>query len=108
MRVLIYEPNHGGHRLAYVRAIATAVANLGCSITVALGHEAPGTREYQVHLGNVPFEFRSVVLPPPRWEKPLAAAAERAVHLYELVRSCPADHLIIPYGDGLAQMLGVA
>lgn len=105
MRVLIFEPDHTGHHLHHVRALAGAFSDLGTEVTVALDRAAPASREYDVHLGDLCAHVDASM--PESEGTPLARAVAAARALAAAVRRHRPDHVLVPYGDGLTQVLGV-
>ena len=110
MRVLIFEPDFGGHFLHFVRHMVLGLAELPVDLTVAMCSNAPGTTECNAHLadmlgisGKATWDTTFAPLPNDR-RKRYQAAVER---LREAVARHKPDRLYVPYTDGIGQVLGV-
>lgn len=107
MRVLIFEPDHEGHRLQYVRTMLPGLLELSDHVTVALPADALASREFAVHLAGacagVHFDTKLHRAP--------GAGLKNAKAKFDAFRAaierCRPDHVYVPYGDGLAQFLGI-
>lgn len=107
MRVLIFEPDHEGHRLHYLRTMLPGLVELSVPVTVALACEAPSSKEFAAHLSNLPegVEIDASMPRPAGGGMKTARAKLRA--LKQSIARSRAQHVLIPYGDGLAQLLGL-
>ncbi len=105
MRVLVYEPEHGGHRLNYVRHVVLALRDLA-SVDVVLGRAAPSSTEFEVALAPLADHLRIHAEIPPVRTSPLARAADKWRAFVTALRRHRPDHVLVPYGDGLAQLHG--
>lgn len=112
MRILVYEPGFSGHRYTYVRLIITALRELAQaapSVRIILSTPAEGVNTpafaHQLAPLRDSFELRADA---PSihgligWE----AARTAGQPLAEITRQARADHLLVPYGDGLIAWLG--
>ncbi len=112
MKVLIYEPDPGGHRFTAVRMLLDALAQVDrvapLQICLASIAEATDTEEFQLQLAPVRERFEFVPIPGfARGVGALKIAAEKVRVLASLLNEREFDHLYIPYADGMVQMLGV-
>src|SRR3954462_12188187 len=109
MRILIFEPNHEGHRLHYVSRLVRPLALLadaGIHTTVALTPTSLASREYAVHLKPSERQFQLHPIDLRNHPSALRSAAGAASALSEAVRHTRPDYLYIPCADGVAQVLG--
>ncbi len=102
----MFEPDAGGHRLTYMRQLLPALEGLG-EVTVVVGEGAIGTEAFRVQLGELreTHRFESVA-----FDKSgglLGKARARLDALRSAIDLCDPEHIFIPSGDGLAQLLGV-
>ncbi len=106
MRILIFEPDAGGHRLTYLRQLLPALDGLG-EVTVVVGEGAIGTEAFRVQLGALreTHRFESVTFDKPASR--LGKARARLDALRSAMDLCDPEHVFIPSGDGLAQLLGM-
>jgi glycosyltransferase involved in cell wall biosynthesis len=108
MRVLIFEPDHHGHRLNHVRHLVSALTELpSVRTTVALSAHAPQTTEFNVHLASVADSAVIDAWMPHLHRNPLKGALQRSEFLRQSLQRAQADWLYVPYGDGLIQVLGL-
>ena len=105
MRALIYEPEHGGHRLDYVRHVALALRDL-VPVEIVLGSDAPASTEFAVSLAGVAGELRIHAEVPAVRTSALGRAADKWRAFVAALRRHRPDHVFVPYGDGLAQLHG--
>lgn len=108
LRVLVYEPSPYGHRLDFVRNILEGLAPLGVETTLATTRTAIESNEWKLHLADLAIPFETTPLPwePPRYMRSTRAA--KSAHLLaRCARSLAADHVLVPSGDGIAQLAGV-
>lgn len=106
MRTLVFEPDHTGHRFAYVGALLPSLLELGCEITLVTTEAARGTPEFSEHIG--PFEARMAVDFRPRIElhQPLATARAKIGMFKDALKRHQPEHVYCPSADGLTQLLG--
>ncbi|MEV8239978.1 hypothetical protein AB0O90_07080 [Microbacterium testaceum] len=52
-RIAIFEPDARGHRLYYVRILATSLRESGVDVEIVTSDGAASTREWEIHLGDV-------------------------------------------------------
>ncbi len=102
----MFEPDAGGHRLTYLRQLLPALDGLG-EVTVVVGEGAIATEAFRVQLGALreTHRFESVAFdkPPSR----LGKARARLDALRSAMDLCDPEHIYIPSGDGLAQLMGL-
>lgn len=107
MRVLIFEPDREGHRLHYVRTMLPGLVGVAEKVTVALASEAPASREFAVHLSELAGQVEIDASMPRPIGGGLKAARAKVRGLKQSIARSRAEHVYIPYGDGLAQVLGM-
>lgn len=116
MRVCVFEPDHTGHHLTYARLLLAALLDVpGTTVVLVTGAVAGSTPEYAAQVAPV-VARRAVqgrltvetVVPTPLPRRPLANARARTAALLHAVRRTGADHVLVPYADGLAQVWGAA
>ena len=113
LRVLIIEREHAGHRLSGVRVLLDALHEMDparqhlASITLATASTSLQSLEFAEQLAPVRDRFEVLPLKPSdETVKPLRVAITKLHDVYQLVRSGQFDHVYLPYGDGLLQILG--
>lgn len=108
MRVLIFEPDHGGHRYTYIRHLLTGLTALKGIDTITLVISRPGHASDEYRAQIAPFENKITVAPElsvPQGSQ-LGVARERFHALRDTLDKHQADHLYVPSADGLTQILG--
>jgi len=102
----MFEPDAGGHRLTYLRQLLPALDGLG-AVTVVVGEGAIGTEAFRVQLGELreTHRFESVTFD--KRGGMLGKARARLDALRAAMDLCDPEHVFIPSGDGLAQLLGM-
>src|SRR5688572_307963 len=101
MRVLIFEPYQGGHRLHYVRTMLPGLTEIGARVTIALASNTPSLPDYASHLAPL-----SGLFDPDAWLPPAAPVRALPGLLRESIRRTSPDALLVPTADGLAQLVG--
>jgi glycosyltransferase involved in cell wall biosynthesis len=105
LRVLVFEPDFGGHHFAYLRLILPAFSELAGSVVLSTTTAALDSPQYQTLLRPLSCRVELDALPPAR-----GALLSRSVHnlqsLARAVRRIRPDHVIVPYADGISQLLG--
>ncbi len=111
-RILILERNHQGHRLTGVRVLLDALLDLKSthdviySITLATTQVGFSSTEFQEQLGDASDHFEKLILKGRIGaETTLNAAWAKVSDWRQHVCQGEFDHVYIPYGDGLVQML---
>lgn len=108
MRVLIFEPDHGGHRYTYVRHLLTGLKPLKGidAIKVVISRKGHASDEYAEQIK--PFENDVEILSELDIHKssPLDGARQLYTTLRETLKRHESDHLYVPSADGLSQVLG--
>jgi glycosyltransferase involved in cell wall biosynthesis len=107
MRVLIFEPDHEGHRLHYVRTMLPGLMEVSEHVTVALASEAPSSREFAVHLSELAGRVEIDASMPRPAGGGMKTARAKLRELKQSIARSRAEHVYFPYGDGLAQLLGL-
>lgn len=109
MRVMIYEPDHVGHRLTYLRLLLPALLELDVEVVAVLGRTVFDTPEYQAQLawlkGKVQMEALVPPLPPHR---PLEHATSKLAALRQAVKNLRPQRVYLPTADGITQLAGIA
>lgn len=105
MRVLVYEPDHGGHRMTYLGQLLPPLVELA-DVTLVLGKEAPASSEFEAQLGGVLDRIEIDAWVPPAPREPLASGKARAETFAQSMKRHRADHVYIPTADGMAQVMG--
>lgn len=113
MRVLIAEPNCAGHRLHLVRVLAQGTARLAqgaarlpVEVRVAVAAGARASDEGRVHLAALDAAIEvQESLGGQGGSVPGARSRTRAV--VRAIDDGWADHVYVPYADGIAQILGL-
>ena len=112
LRLLVFEPEHSGHRLTGVRVLLDALRGIPdfdrhvAGIALATSAAARRSVEFEGQLADVAhgLDVREVPAAPDGLGA-LDTARHRAAALREALRAAPADHLYVPWGDGLLQLL---
>ncbi|GAB5497379.1 MAG: hypothetical protein Phyf2KO_24590 [Phycisphaerales bacterium] len=108
MRVLIFEPDHGGHRYTYVRHLLTGLKPLEGieSIKLVISRKGHASDEYAEQIR--PIENDIDVHPDIEIQR--RSQLDNAKQLLGALRSSlgkyPTDHLYVPSADGLSQVIG--
>lgn len=111
MRVMVYEPDHHGHRLTYARVVIEALLEQGCEVIFTTSEAAPGSTEYQMQIGGLE---RRIRLDP--WLKRATRRSDimrlrgmRAVaaSFWESIDRCKPAHALVSTADGISQALGI-
>ncbi len=105
MRILVLEPDHGGHRFAYVRLMLSALHELSQDVVLCTSEAAPGSAEYAVHLAPIAQRFRLDASCPRPGVGALRKASLMMGNLVRTIRQHKPDHVYIPYADGLTQLV---
>lgn len=112
MHILIYEPQHSGHRYTTVRVLIDALNKLDqehqCieSITVSLSDDGIRSEEFKQQLSPVENLFSIAVVPAINSSMhPLQVGWRGAQSLKSLLQSGSFDHIYVPYADALLQVL---
>lgn len=105
MRVLIYEPNQVGHRYSHVRLLIQAFAELPAEVHFFTSPAGARSTEYQMQIAPLEGRFRLET------RSGLSAGAGNyaracAAEVLSLARAGAADHIVIPYADGITQIAG--
>ncbi|HEY2679110.1 MAG TPA: glycosyltransferase [Steroidobacteraceae bacterium] len=109
MRVLIFEPDCGGHRLQYVAAILDALAPLPVSKLLLCQRGIRETEEFSAHLAPLQGGFDiDEGASNTRGMSAYRTGMLRFLDLYKAIARHKPDHVYIPYADGLIQIAGVA
>lgn len=108
MRVLIFEPGFGGHRLTTARRLIQALKALPVDVVVATSPAAPESVEWSVQLHQqlsevvVDPSVRIVSGTPLQWAWSSLRALQAAWRQHQV------DHIIVPVADGIAQFHGIS
>lgn len=108
MRVLVFELDHTGHRMQYVRVLIEAVRPLSKELFLFTTADAIKSEEYKTHLETLKSSFRVEATQHWRSSTPLHSALGKFKAFRLALRELRPDHIFVPYADGLAQILGAA
>lgn len=107
MRALVYEEGCEGHRLKWCATVATALADLGLEVVLAVSESAPGHVLFEDWVkplaGRVSVE---PTIPPHRFD--VRGRLRQFAILREHVLRIDPDRVYFPMFDGIAQILGIA
>jgi glycosyltransferase involved in cell wall biosynthesis len=108
VRVLVFEPDHSGHHFAYLNWMLPAISALGAHTVLVTSTEAPSTEPYRMLIRplEAPIDVDASAASDPG-SSPWQLARSRSAELMAAVARHRADHVMMPYGDGLAQALAV-
>jgi glycosyltransferase involved in cell wall biosynthesis len=107
MKILIHEPDHAGHRMTFVRHLIPAFSGLADELYVSVTAAALNSPEYKTQVEPLKDMFRFVESPPVSHGGLLGFARSKLSTLCGIARKVKADHLIVPFGDGLVQWTGM-
>jgi len=105
VRALVFEPNHGGHRLTYAGALARALVAFGVACELVLDGAARGTAEFHAQVEPLGSDVRIHEIPPVRAAGVYGSGGGRLARLLDAARLLRPDYLFVPYADGLTQLL---
>lgn len=108
MRTLVFELDHTGHRLQFVRVLIEALNPLCKEVILFTSEKAVGSDEYKIHLHEVESFFRLVTHGYTPYGGSFRNALIKLDAFRKALRNERADQLFVPYADGLAQLLGPA
>ena len=106
--ILIFEPDHSGHRFHYVRLIAQAAIAAGYTVALATTRHARASAQYREFVADL-----EEAIEVDAWieDRPIGGLKGFRTSLSWLrlsaARAQP-DRIIVPYADGLAQVMGLA
>lgn len=107
MRVLVFEPDFVGHHFAYLRLILPAFADVADSLILSTSTAALDSTPYRLFLE--PLACRMEIDPlPPAAGGTLLNSAKHFASLLQSIRRVRPDHVVVPYADGISQLLGAA
>lgn len=115
MRVLVFEPQHVGHNLNYVKLLMTRLAELPCEIHLVTSKEATESTEYADHLGPLEGIFQCHALSGFMHRPgggglcvngPYANFAI-ARGLFNGLQKVQPDHTFITFGNPLSHLTGI-
>jgi glycosyltransferase involved in cell wall biosynthesis len=107
MRVLIFEPDHTGHHLTYVRLLIESLLPLRVDVTLSLGQQAFGSVEFEQQVKQFEGRLKFDRLPVLVQGQPIKFMCANSANFLETVRRVAPDHVMVPYADGLTQGLGL-
>jgi glycosyltransferase involved in cell wall biosynthesis len=108
MRALVFELDHSGHRMQYVRMLIEALTPLSKELVLFTSVDAAASEEYKTHLDGVTPSFRLETRQHRSRGTPLSSSLSKLEAFRVALRNCRPDHVYVPYADGLAQILGAA
>jgi glycosyltransferase involved in cell wall biosynthesis len=103
MRIVVIEPDCGGHRFAYLRFLIPALRELCQDVILCTTEDAPRTTEYAVHLAPITKHFRLDATSPPPSRGAMQYAIQKLAILAQAISRHRADHVYIPYADGITE-----
>ncbi len=107
MKLLIFEPCSAGHRLQYVRVIIDAFQDAAVEIVVVAEKTVSSSAEYGAHLKAVEDRFCL----DPSVSRVTGTGLKLWGPVYRMfhnaVKRHQPDHVFIPFGDGITQVMGV-
>jgi len=108
MRIAVYEPDATGHHLAYLAHLVPALAELASEVVLVTTPATASSPQFGHHLGRHTVQFRvdTQIGDLPR-RSSLGNLWSEFTRLRAAVDRLRPDHLYVPYGDRLAQMVGV-
>lgn len=104
---IIYEPNPLGHRLDFVRLIATGLIDLGLTPAWVTTDTAARSTEAGTHLGGILDEVDVRTEATPLDDLSGTNARARFNDLRQLASDPATDWLYVPYGDHVAQLAAI-
>ena len=108
MRVLVFEPDHSGHRMQFARVLIEALSPWSNDVILFTSAEAAVSEEYRTHLDALTSTFRLEVSHNLVRGAPSRMALSKLPIFRNALRDLKPDHVYVPYADGLAQTLGAA
>jgi glycosyltransferase involved in cell wall biosynthesis len=109
MRVVIYEPEHGGHHFAYLAHVLPEISRLASHVTLVTTPTAVGSKQFELHLGAFAdrFEVDTSIGERSRGGD-LRYCLRGFSQVRRAARQLRADHIYVAYGEGIAQTVGLA
>ena len=107
MKVLVFEPNLGGHRLNYVKLLICELGALGVHTVFASTGDAFKSREFEIHLKEVQDSFTRYECPPVPTKNSTASNWQLYRSFMDACKSQKPDHTYVLAGGGLTQLLAI-
>jgi glycosyltransferase involved in cell wall biosynthesis len=107
MKVVIFEPDHGGHRLSGVRVLADALLEVTDDVTLVTSEDAQLSPEFEVQIKPLLPGVKVIPVPFSLKGTMIQFARRRIATLLDVLHAHRFDHLYVPYADGVAQLLGM-
>jgi glycosyltransferase involved in cell wall biosynthesis len=107
MHVLVFEPDHSGHHFPYLRIMLPAVARLASRVSLVTGRDAVDSVEFKAHLAPAIDGIHVHAVAQPPKGNPLDVAKAKLADLRASMQSLKPDHLLIPYADGITQLISL-
>lgn len=109
MHVVIFEPCPRGHRYTYVKRIVNAMQGLPIKLTLATTPNPQSHETWQHQLEPLKGSFQLADGYPEHDHKSgkFSFAWKTAASFAQACRDLKPDHIIIPSGDGIVEMIGV-
>jgi glycosyltransferase involved in cell wall biosynthesis len=108
VHIAVFEPNPSGHRYTYVRRLLPALASLGQRLTFATSREGIASIQYRAQISGVErlceIDADMSLGTGGRFQAGLRSFAE---NLHRVAVDLGADHVIVPYADGMIQVVGL-
>ena len=107
MKVLVFDPDHRGHHLQFVRILADVLAGAKFEAVAHVAKNALQLPEGKAHLVGLNNEVKlDQTLESPPLSSALKNSKVRLNQLIDSVHRHRPDHVFLPYGDGIVQLLG--
>ncbi|MCC6526553.1 MAG: glycosyltransferase family 4 protein [Polyangiaceae bacterium] len=103
---MVFEPDYAGHHFAYLRLILSAFADMGASVVLATSAKAVVSTPYSLFIAPIADRVQIDSWVPPSRSSLVSASLHRVYLLAQAIRRARPDHLVVPYADGLSQVLG--
>lgn len=102
--VLIFELDHSGHRLHYVRMIADAHLERRNDVVVVLSESAVVSDEFGVYLSDIESLIEVIKVRDLRRRSSFLTGCEKLMKLAAVIKEHKPTRVYVPYGDGLLQV----
>ncbi|MEO0514392.1 MAG: glycosyltransferase [Planctomycetota bacterium] len=107
MKIVIFEPHHGGHRSVYVAHLVRGLRELPVKTVLVTSRGAKETDGFQTNLEPLRDSFEVDDSFEELAGDPMDMAKQAARGLPAAIGRHQADHAYLPYGDGVGQVLGI-
>lgn len=107
MNVVLFEPNHSGHRAVYLAHLIHGLRDLPVRMVLVTTRGARETEGYRTSLASLEKHFEIDDSLTPQTGRPIGIAAYTLRELSAAIRRHDAHHAYLPYGDGVGQVAGL-